>query len=166
VSLRSPGGHHEAALGGRAVVNGGLVFFAFDFLRLSDVFIGHFSQRRLSHSIAQRHRASVRPAFVSLKSQIDGAWGHDPLWTILWGLPSRNDLGNHQSRSGKALSQLIALDLALGAAARSRDPESKPNPAHRSSRCTSCIGKMISLTDAPPIGALAEHGPARSRFYE
>jgi hypothetical protein len=26
--------------------------------------------------------------------------------------------------------------------------------------------KMISLTDAKPVGALAEHGPAWSRFFE
>jgi hypothetical protein len=25
---------------------------------------------------------------------------------------------------------------------------------------------MFGLTDAPPIGALAEHGPAWSRFFE
>jgi hypothetical protein len=36
-------GHHEAALSGCAVVKVGHAFFAFDFLRLNDVFVGQFS---------------------------------------------------------------------------------------------------------------------------
>ena len=48
-------------LGGYAAVNGGRVFFAFDLLRLNDVFVGQFKERCLRLCIAQR--GSVRPAF-------------------------------------------------------------------------------------------------------
>jgi hypothetical protein len=51
---------HEAALGDYAVVNGGRVFFAFDLLRLNDVFVGQFYERCLRVCTAQR--GSVRPA--------------------------------------------------------------------------------------------------------
>jgi hypothetical protein len=35
----------ETALGGYAAVSGGRVFFAFDLLRLNDVFVGQFGAR-------------------------------------------------------------------------------------------------------------------------
>jgi hypothetical protein len=51
----------ETALGWYAAVNSGRVFFAFDLLRLNDVFVGHFNEHCLRLCIAQR--GSVRPAF-------------------------------------------------------------------------------------------------------
>jgi hypothetical protein len=55
---------HEAALGGRAAVNGGRVFFAFDLLRLIDVFVGQFKEPCLRLCIAQR--GSVLPGIWRL----------------------------------------------------------------------------------------------------
>ena len=54
------------AMGGHGTVNGGHVFFAFDLLRLNDVFAGQFNERCLRLCIAQR--GSVRPAFGGLIS--------------------------------------------------------------------------------------------------
>jgi hypothetical protein len=47
------------------------------------------------------------------------------------------------TRAALMICCAIALDLAAGAATRSRGPQPKPNPAHRSNRCMPCIGKYV-----------------------
>jgi hypothetical protein len=123
-----------------------LFFFALDLLRLSDVFIGQFSQRRLRHNVAHRHIVSERPAFGGLFSQIDGAWGHGTI-RFQGGLLLYPILRRVRERTFVILNpnQIARVEIAAA-------------------RLASEI--MISLGNAPPVGALAEHRPTRPRFID
>jgi hypothetical protein len=64
----------------KEAANSGGLLFAFDLRRALGVLGGQFAQLRLCLNIAQRD--GVPQALGGLISQIDGAFGHRPVWHI------------------------------------------------------------------------------------
>jgi hypothetical protein len=76
----------------------------------------------------------------------------------------RMELG--QFRAGSNRPYPTEFHLAQGAAAGLRDPEPILIPRIEIAAANIASEKVFGLADAPPVGALADHRPARSRFFK